>query len=90
MNGQKYWSREFFLPYKKKQLEKDKLELEKKIEQGKILEEKRKEEERLKAEALKEKIRLIKKSKEDNEGFKKEIEDKLGVKEKKRGRPKKQ
>ena len=42
------------------------------------------------AKEVEEKKRLEELAKKDKEKFKKEVEDKLGVKEKKKGRPKKQ
>lgn len=75
----------------KKQKEQEALlEQSRKVEEERLLAAKKEEEARIHADALKEKIRLLKLSKENDEAFKKELETKLGVKEKKKkGRPKK-
>jgi hypothetical protein len=66
-----------------------KLEEQKKLELAKIEDEKKKKESSIKAEEIKEKVRLAKLAKENKEDFKKEVAEKTGVAEKKKGRPKK-
>jgi flagellar biosynthesis/type III secretory pathway M-ring protein FliF/YscJ len=66
-----------------------KLEKQKNDELLKLEEEKNKKEAEILAQELKEKIRITKLAKEDSEAFKKEVSQKLGVREKKKGRPKK-
>lgn len=69
--------------------EKAKLEAEQKAKEVLLEEEKKKQLEAVKAAGLIKKEELTELSKKDKEKFKKEVADKLGVSEKKKGRPKK-
>ena len=66
-----------------------KIEAERKAKEAQIEADARKKEEEIKAKEVEEKKRLEELAKKDKEKFKKEVADKLGVKEKKKGRPKK-
>ena len=66
-----------------------KLEAEKKVKEAQIEAEAKKNEEAIKASEAENKKKLEELAKKDKVKFKKEVEDKLGIKEKKKGRPKK-
>lgn len=76
----------------KKKLEEEtaKIDAEKAKKTEEAEKEKTKKEAEIKATELKEKVRLNKLAKQNTEEFKKEVTKKLGVGEKKKGRPKKQ